>query len=815
MTSIEFPILLHADTDERYSLAGVNETSIGRSPNATIPILDMRCSRNQCVITENADQYYLKNLSTSETTLINGEPVADQQLLVNGDVISFGNSEFTFLEHADELFRSETIISSPNPSPLDSNDTLPPEKPRDDATVMITDAKAEESLEFDGQVSLKDDVIIGRDDTRCDLVLQHPQVSRLHAQVTRRDSHVSILDLNSANGTFVNGQQIAGQRTLRSGDLIDIGPFSLSFVNDQLVPRSRAEHVELSCAGLSRRVPDSTGPNTMLTILDDVSLTIPPCEFVCILGPSGSGKSTLLNAISGRIPADDGSVTINGEDLYQNFEAIKHSIALVPQKDLLHDSLTVEAAISYTAMLRLPADTTKSEIRSAVLSTVDTVGLADRLQTPIRNLSGGQLKRASLANETVNRPGLLFLDEVTSGLDEQTDSEMMSLFRVIAESGKTVICITHSLAHVEETCHRIIILTEGGKLAYVGPPKDALAYFGISKLGEIYQKLATQPADYWQREFSENEDNASTVLSSSSGKNSEVSEDLQRRPWSDYWRQSVILFKRYLAIQKTDKANLLLMLVQCTFVSFLIVLLFGDISSQDVAARTESSTPILFLVTISTFWFGCNNAAREIIKERLMYIREKDVNLLPESYYVSKLSFLGIASLIQTLILFILVSAGTSVECNFTHFFLLGILSLSGVGMGLLISSAASTTDMAITAVPLILIPQIIFSGAIAEVSGFSEFLASFFVIVYWAYGGLVSALPEELSSNTPYESWSATTSGVMIILHLVVYITATVALLRMIKSQEEVYQRILKTISQHASRFRQKEDSQAENLPG
>ena len=196
MTSIEFPILLHADTDERYSLAGVNETSIGRSPNATIPILDMRCSRNQCVITENADQYYLKNLSTSETTLINGEPVADQQLLVNGDVISFGNSEFTFLEHADELFRSETIISSPNPSPLDSNDTLPPEKPRDDATVMITDAKAEESLEFDGQVSLKDDVLIGRDDTRCDLVLQHPQVSRLHAQVTRRDSHVSILDLN-------------------------------------------------------------------------------------------------------------------------------------------------------------------------------------------------------------------------------------------------------------------------------------------------------------------------------------------------------------------------------------------------------------------------------------------------------------------------------------------------------------------------------------------------------------------------------------------------------------------------------------------
>ena len=126
------------------------------------------------------------------------------------------------------------------------------------------------------------------------------------------------------------------------------------------------------------------------------------------------------------------------------------------------------------------------------------VGLTKRRDTLIRHLSGGQVKRASLANELVARPSLLFLDEVTSGLDEQTDREVMELFRQVADGGKTVVCITHSLANVEATCHLVVILTEGGRLAFFGTPDEAKAYFKIPRLGDVYrQARRAQAAERW------------------------------------------------------------------------------------------------------------------------------------------------------------------------------------------------------------------------------------------------------------------------------------------------------------------------------
>ena len=227
-----------------------------------------------------------------------------------------------------------------------------------------------------------------------------------------------------------------------------------------------------------------------LALLSDIELVVRPGEFVCLLGPSGSGKTTLLAILSGRNPPTAGAVMVNSEDLYANFDALKEDIAVVPQKDILHDSLTVASALGYTAELRLPADLSRREVESSVEEILEVVGLSDRQGTLIRDLSGGQVKRASLANEMVSRPSLLFLDEVTSGLDEQTDQEVMELFRKVADGGKTVVCVTHSLANVEQTCHLVVILTQGGRLAFIGTPEEAKAYFGITRLGDVYRKLA-------------------------------------------------------------------------------------------------------------------------------------------------------------------------------------------------------------------------------------------------------------------------------------------------------------------------------------
>jgi len=279
-----------------------------------------------------------------------------------------------------------------------------------------------------------------------------------------------------------------------------LGRFPCSFDGASLFSRSRSNNIELSARALAR-VVQNRATGQPLTLLDGIDLVIRPKEFVCLLGPSGSGKSTLLAILSGRNAPNSGVVAVNGQNLYSHFEAFKEDIAVVPQRDVLHDSLSVDKALGYTAELRLPEDMSHEEIAASISDIVEVVGLTPRRGTLIRHLSGGQVKRASLANELVSRPSLLFLDEVTSGLDEQTDREMMELFREVAEGGKTVVCITHSLANVEATCSLVVVLTEGGCLAFVGTPDEAKAYFEIPRLGEVYRKLAERKPGEWHARF--------------------------------------------------------------------------------------------------------------------------------------------------------------------------------------------------------------------------------------------------------------------------------------------------------------------------
>ena len=324
------------------------------------------------------------------------------------------------------------------------------------------------------------------------ITLDHPRVSRRHAEVRVTNDKVFLRDLGSSNGTFLNGERITAYRELRTGDRIDIGPYSFKFTGRGLVQSSREGNLRVVARNLTRTVR-SHSDGQMIRILDDVALVVEPGEFVCILGSSGSGKSTLMQALSARKPADQGQVFLNEVSLYANFQTVKQSIALVPQKDVLHEDLSLEECIRYTAKLRLPPDTAENGLRDAVGQAIERVDLKHRASTPIKHLSGGQKKRAALANETVSKPELLFLDEVTSGLDEGTDWEMMRLFRRMADDGMTVICVTHTVANVEDFCHKIIIMTPPGVLAYYGLPAGAKRYFELEKLGDVYRKLAEAP----------------------------------------------------------------------------------------------------------------------------------------------------------------------------------------------------------------------------------------------------------------------------------------------------------------------------------
>jgi ABC-type lipoprotein export system ATPase subunit len=388
----------------------------------------------------NGGGFVLVHESRSNRTLLNGQPVDGSATVGLGDVVRLGFTGPSLEILAIEPDGWTTAPTSPAPPPT-ADFSLTTQADAIDVALLRGSARSQR-LEIGSAGG-----VIGRNASQADFVLDHPHVSRRHATLSIESGQVVLTDLNSANGTFVNGQPIDAPTSLAPGGRVDIGPFGLRFDGEALVGRSRANEAELAARGVGRVVTNrATGQP--LAILDGVDLVIRPGEFACILGPSGSGKTTLLAALSGRARPSSGSVLLNGDDLHVYFESLKENIAVVPQKDILHDALTVAEALRYTAELRLPPDTTAEEREANLADILAIVGLESRRDTPIRHLSGGQVKRASLANELIARPGLLFLDEVTSGLDEQADREVMELFRRVADGGRTVVCITHSLAAV-------------------------------------------------------------------------------------------------------------------------------------------------------------------------------------------------------------------------------------------------------------------------------------------------------------------------------------------------------------------------------
>jgi ABC-type multidrug transport system ATPase subunit len=778
----DFPVLYECSTEMRHSLRNVDCFLVGRNPTANLVLLDVSCSRQQFRIVRRSGQFVLEPLSATVPTRCNGQVANVPMVLRHETLIEAGASRFRFLEHEPSAAKPAQLKGQPAPAR--------PLPPRPSAAAMRTivgvpmdgaerDAAAIQPVVLSGQM------LIGRDPERVHIVLPHARVSRVHARIVLQQQVALLSDLHSANGTFVNGRRVLGPTLVRQNDRIDIGPYALVFDGRALLPCSRVDNVELTCRNLRRVVKDAA-TGKPLTLLDDISLVICPGEFVCVLGPSGSGKSTLLSALSARSPLDEGYVTINGQDFHKNFDALKQDVAVVPQQVALHDALPLQTALLYTARLRLPPDTSDRERRAVVDDMLSIVGLAERRHTKIRDLSGGQLKRASLANEILSRPNLLFLDEVTSGLDELADREMMRLFREIAIKGKTILCVTHTSTNVEANCTLVVVLTSGGKLAFVGSPNETLSYFGIQRLGEVYDKLLERSPEQWQTDFRQHELYCRYIQKRLPLNRSQETTPAPRNPprlsqqLESFARQAGILTRRYFRLQLSDLHSLGTFFGQCLLVALLLVIFYGDLDTISFLPKKAAQCGnMVFLLGISCLWFGCNNAAKEIVKERVIYLREHDVNVTIFSYYFSKLFLLGLLCLIQTTLLLGIIKYFTNLPGNILgQWISLATLALVGVSLGLLISAISKTTDNAVAMVPAVLLPQIILAGVIAPVEGFAKVLAQLFISAYWGYRSLAAPLPDDISKILGADDWSAPSAIIILLFHLTVFVTAAIGVL-------------------------------------
>ena len=715
--------------------ANVDVTSptvrLGRDPDGEIAVDATAYPKVSLVharIEPHDQGFVLLHLSNSNKTLLNDAPVEETQPIRVGDLVRLG-----YTGPALQI----TLLG------LESVD------PRQTIAATDHDFASLRGSAQEKHFTIGKGGVIGREASRVQFHLDHPHVSRLHATVAVEGSRVILADLGTSNGTFVNARRITRPTELQANDRIDIGPFSLWFDGRHFSGKSRSGNLTLAARKVGRVVTDhATGQP--LTLLQDVTLVVQPGELVALIGPSGSGKSTLLGMLGGRTAPDQGRVMVNNRDLYSEFAALKQDIAVVPQKEVLHDTLTVAQALGYTAELRLPPDTTKDEKVAAVDEILETVGLTHRRNTPIRSLSGGQLKRAGLANELLGRPTLVLLDEVTSGLDEQSDKEIMGLFRTVAEKGKTAVCITHTLAHVAESCHLVAILTEGGRLAFIGTPSEALDYFGIDRLGQVYQTLASRPADVWQSNFVKHplhgkyiRDRLPTQPVTTASADSVKRHD--DSPAARIVRQTWVLARRYAAVWRGDLSAISTLIGQSLLVATLLVLAFGDLSElNDPAVRVGRTVNLLFLLGVTSFWLGCNTAAKELVKERAIFIRERDVNMRIVSYLGSKLSILGLIGTVQVALLFSVTQLGCRPPGEVMGtFVILQLLMITGTTLGLLISAIAPTEEVAAALVPVAVVPQIVLAGVVVPLSGLSEWLAAGGVATYWGQHGMESMLPE------------------------------------------------------------------------
>jgi ABC transport system ATP-binding/permease protein len=542
-----------------------------------------------------------------------------------------------------------------------------------------------------------------------DIVLDAPGVSRHHATLTYSNGgQPAIADAGSTNGTFVNGEPLTAARSLAPHDLVFLGGFLL-----RVEGRSVRRH-DLSASRITaRQITKEIGGRT---ILQDVSLAFNPREFIGLMGPSGCGKSTLMDALNGLRPATSGAVLVNDLDLYRNFDALRRSIGYVPQRDILHDVLTVERTLFYAAKLRLPEATPPPELQRIVGEVIAVVGLDEHRHTQFRQLSGGQQKRLSLAVELITKPNFIFLDEPTSPLDPETTDNMMLLFRRLADEGRIVVMVTHKFEKFEEM-HQVAILTKGGRLAYFGPPREALAYFGCREPGEIYRRIGGRDPEELSRAYQASPHHQRYVA----GRIAETEEltrtsgpmpvggaaagaatgGAERRLGVKQW---LTLTRRYLEIKLKDRRNTLLLLAQAPVIAVILAIITGS---------KLNDPKTIFIGAIIAIWFGANNAVREIVSEVPIYTRERLVNLKIPSYVLSKFAVLSGIGLLQcVLFVGILVALRCLSGGDFPVLTLILYLTLlAGVAMGLLFSALVNSSEKAMSILPLILIPQLLLGG--------------------------------------------------------------------------------------------------------
>ncbi|MFJ6613916.1 FHA domain-containing protein [Streptomyces sp. NPDC091289] len=718
---------------------------VGRDPGSDVVIDDIRVSWHHAILRPEAGHWTIEDEDSTNGTYTGGRRIHASDVGA-GSEIRFGNPSdgprALLLGREPPAPAATPAPSADRPSAVSmpaATGTF-----RQPTTVRPLPAKT---------------VRIGRDAGN-DLVIDDLVVSRHHAELRAlADGTYEIVDLGSHNGTFLNGQPVA-RGPVGPGDIVGIGHSAFCLVGDSLQEFVDTGEVSLDVQDLEVTVGRAGKGGK--TLLDRVSFPVGEKCLLGVVGPSGAGKSTLLNALTGQRPADSGTVLYDGRDLYRDFAELRQRIGLVPQDDILHSQLTVRKALGYAAELRFPQDTAKAERQARVAEVIQELGLEQRADQPIHSLSGGQRKRVSVALELLTKPSLLFLDEPTSGLDPGMDRSVMHMLRGLADDGRTVIVVTHSVLSLE-VCDRLLVLAPGGRIAYYGPPEDALAFFGFAEWPEAFEAFENDRDRDWATTYADSPFHRQYIVNATAqphlptaAPGALVSPPPKTRNWG---AQLHTLVRRYASALSADRTFLIIMIALPFVMGAMARALAGSTLTQETAMNA------LLILCVGGVLTGAANAVRELVKERVIYQRERAVGLSRSAYLMSKIVVLGTVTVLQAVVLTLVGLVGVDLNApGGAGVFLpplveitlaVALLSFTAMMLGLLVSALVRKEEVTMPLLVLLAIVQVVFCGALLKLNGVPGVeQLSWLVPSRWALGAMAGTIdlarivPGELTSD-------------------------------------------------------------------
>ena len=574
-----------------------------------------------------------------------------------------------------------------------------------------------------------DMIVVGRDSS-CDLRINDTRISRRHASIKKITNDKFLLkDLDSLNGIYVNGSKVNGSRTISKKDNIFLGKYLLKIDGRA---KDLSDELAISAIGIEKVYPNQKKGKKALHKMD---ISVPSRSLLAIMGPSGCGKSTLLKSLNGESPPTNGKVLIFNQDLISNYEYLKTQIGYVPQDDIVHKQLTVEQSLYFAAKLRI-ANINNDDINIKIDKILSELNISHIKKNLISDISGGQRKRVSIAIELLTDPMLLFLDEPTSPLDPQTIEDFLNILKKLSENGTTVIMVTHKpedLDYMDE----VIFMADnnGGKIVYYGDSTKYKDYFNVNNAVSVFSQISGGNSKKWVDKYS----NPRPLSTTQDREKILVNKSNQSSVGQFFW-----LTYRYFKIKTNDRVNTSIMLLQAPIIAALACLVFNEVTLS-----------VLFIMAVSSVWFGSTNAAREIVGELPIYKRERMYNLRLIPYIFSKITVLSLFSIIQSFIFVYILyfNYGNSdydlfFNNPFSAFIWMSFLTISSTFLGLLLSAIFDTSEKVLAVVPIVLIPQIMLAGLVAKIGSKTVEFISYLTFTRWGIEGFGNIQGDLVTDN-------------------------------------------------------------------